>query len=114
MLFMGTKKFPNESEYQDYITRNSGSTNAFTSSIHTNYIFQIANNSLYGALERFSQFFTEPLFDASCTGREMKAVDSEFNMHKMNDYWRKHQISCSLAKEGNPAKKFMIGNLATL
>ena len=29
-----------------------------------------------GALDRFSQFFISPLFNESCTDRELKAVDS--------------------------------------
>ena len=32
MLFMGTDKFPDEAEYDDYVSKNSGSTNAFTDS----------------------------------------------------------------------------------
>ena len=87
---MGTKKYPDESEYQNYITKNSGDTNAFTSSLNTNYIFQVSNSALYGALDRFAQFFIDPLFDSSCTEREMKAVDSEFNMNLQSDFWRKH------------------------
>ena len=32
---------------------------------------------LEGALDRFSQFFIEPLFTPSATEREIEAVDSE-------------------------------------
>lgn len=82
---MGTEKYPtqyiirypSESEYSDYISKNSGATNAYTSELNTNYIFQVANNSFQGALDRFAQFFIAPLFDDSCTEREMKAVNSE-------------------------------------
>ena len=31
MLFMGTKKYPSENEYSEYITNNGGMNNAFTS-----------------------------------------------------------------------------------
>jgi insulysin len=34
-------------------------------------------DALDGALDRFAQFFISPLFDASCTEREIQAVDSE-------------------------------------
>ncbi|KAM3142497.1 hypothetical protein pb186bvf_005399 [Paramecium bursaria] len=114
MLFMGTEKYPQESEYQDFISKNSGQTNAFTSELNTNYIFQIANNSFYGALDRFAQFFISPLFSQSCTEREMKAVDSEYNMNLQNDFWRKFQLQHNAALPGSTYNKFMIGNLETL
>jgi hypothetical protein len=30
MLFMGSAKYPNENDYDDFITRNGGSCNAYT------------------------------------------------------------------------------------
>ena len=87
MLFMGTSKYPNEAEYNDYISKNSGQTNAFTDSLITCYMFDVANNAFEGALDRFSQFFISPLFDQSCTDREMKAVDSEYNLNIQQDVW---------------------------
>ena len=30
MLFMGSAKYPNENEYDDYLTKHGGSSNAFT------------------------------------------------------------------------------------
>ena len=30
MLFMGSEKYPTENEYDDYIQKNAGSSNAFT------------------------------------------------------------------------------------
>lgn len=114
MLFMGTTKYPQESEYQDFISKNSGQTNAFTSELNTNFHFSVANNALHGALDRFAQFFISPLFSDSCTEREMKAVDSEFNMNLQNDFWRKFQIFHSLSAPDSLYNKFMIGNLKTL
>lgn len=57
MLFLGTKKYPIESSYKEYLTKNSGSSNAYTSIDETNFYFQCSNNALYGALDRFSDFF---------------------------------------------------------
>ena len=39
MLFMGTTKYPNENEYSEYLSKNSGSSNAYTSQEETNYFF---------------------------------------------------------------------------
>lgn len=66
MLFMGSKKYPKEDEYRRYIEHHAGQCNAFTSYMDTNYMFEISNDGLEGALDRFSNVFTEPLFDPSC------------------------------------------------
>ena len=80
MLFMGTEKYPNESEYSEFITNNGGYNNAWTSFTDTNYHFEVSNEAFGDALDRFAQFFICPLMDESSTDREMNAVDSEYNM----------------------------------
>jgi len=51
---MGTKKYPDEAEYDDFISKNSGSTNAYTSKLITAYMFEVSNHALEGALDRFA------------------------------------------------------------
>ena len=41
LLFMGTKKFPVENEYSQYLSSNGGSSNAYTAGTSTNYYFDI-------------------------------------------------------------------------
>ena len=41
MIFMGSKKYPGENEYEEFISRNGGSTNAFTELEQTCYYFDI-------------------------------------------------------------------------
>ena len=77
LLFMGTEKYPKENEYSNYLSKHSGSSNAYTAAEHTNYYFQVGADYLEGALDRFSQFFIAPLFSKSCQDREINAVDSE-------------------------------------
>lgn len=43
----------------------------------TVYFFDVVHDSLAGALDRFSQFFSAPLFTEAATARELSAVDSE-------------------------------------
>jgi len=91
MLFLGTSKFPGESDYERYITDNNGSMNAYTSSDHSLYYFEITPGrpgALEGALDRFSEFFKRPLFNESCVDREMNAVDQEFRKNIESDGWR--------------------------
>ncbi|RKK66165.1 hypothetical protein BFJ69_g15651 [Fusarium oxysporum] len=73
LLFMGAKKFLIENKYGQYLSANSGSSNAYTRPTSTNYFFDISakpdndqdpsdnNLSLREALDRFAQFFIEPL-----------------------------------------------------
>ncbi|KAL0339659.1 UNVERIFIED_CONTAM: Insulin-degrading enzyme-like 1, peroxisomal, partial [Sesamum radiatum] len=76
MLFYASEKYPLEDSYSKYITEHGGSTNAFTSSEHTNYYFDVNPDCFEEAMDRFAQFFIKPLMSADATMREIKAVDS--------------------------------------
>ncbi|MPC88190.1 Insulin-degrading enzyme [Portunus trituberculatus] len=54
MLFMGTKKYPCENEYNKYLSEHGGSSNAYTAADHTNYYFDVAPDAFSGALDRSS------------------------------------------------------------
>jgi secreted Zn-dependent insulinase-like peptidase len=60
MLFLGTDKYPVAGEYKEFLSRNGGTCNAYTSETETNYYFQVKDEGLEGALDRFSQFFISP------------------------------------------------------
>lgn len=76
LLFMGTEKYPKENDYNQFLSEHSGFSNAFTGVEDTNYYFEVGQEHLEGALDRFAQFFISPLFSDGCTERELKAVDS--------------------------------------
>ncbi|KRW98169.1 Metalloenzyme, LuxS/M16 peptidase-like protein [Pseudocohnilembus persalinus] len=114
MLFQGTKTFPDEGEFDKYLTQNGGSHNAYTDLMQTVYYFQCSNKGFDGALDRFSRFFYESLFDPESADREMKAVDSEHQKNIQQDMWRGYQLLRHLSKKGNPYNKFGTGDLSTL
>jgi len=114
MLFMGTKKYPDENDYDSYLSTHGGSSNAFTDMESTNYLFDVASDHLEPSLDRFAQFFIEPLFNVDSTEREMQAVDSEHAKNLQSDFWRAFQLSKSLCKKSHPFSKFGSGNLKTL
>jgi len=62
-----------------------------------------------GSLQRFAQFFVEPLFTASATEREVNAVNSENDKNLQNDTWRLNQLEKSTSKAGHPYTKFGTG-----
>jgi len=114
MLFLGTERYPDENEYNKFLSQNGGSSNAFTSTEHTNYYFDIAPDKLEGALDRFSQFFNAPLFTESATDREVKAVNSEHEKNILSDAWRINQLEKATANQEHPFAKFGTGNADTL
>ncbi|WP_372781214.1 insulinase family protein [Litorivivens sp.] len=114
MLFLGTEKYPDAGEYQTFVAGHGGSHNAYTSFEHTNYFFDIGAGHLDDALDRFSQFFVAPLFNAEFVGREVNAVNSEYQARIQNDYRRTLDVFKELANPEHPFTKFTVGNLATL
>ena len=80
MLFMGTAKYPKENEYSDFLAKHGGHSNAYTSTVHTNYYFDVGHAHLEPALDRFAQFFIAPLFNRDGVDREMNAVDSGLSL----------------------------------
>ncbi|KAJ3120829.1 hypothetical protein HK100_012638 [Physocladia obscura] len=122
LLFLGTEKYPRENEYSQYLSDvGGGFSNAYTAAENTNFYFEVSSGTmsdgssiLEGALDRFAQFFTAPLFDESCTERELNAVDSEHKKNLQDDAWRIQQLEQDLSKEGHVYQKFGTGNLDTL
>ena len=92
MLFLGTEKYPDAGEYNQYLSQNGGRSNAYTAETLTNYHFEVSHSALLGALDRFSQFFISPLFSEQLTEREKNAVDSEHTKNISNDGWRDYRM----------------------
>ncbi|KAG8786898.1 Insulinase (Peptidase M16) [Serendipita sp. 397] len=114
LSFMGTKDFPVENEYKNYIRKHGGATNASTSSKTTTYHFKVQAPFLEGGIKRFSAFFHSPLFSSSCVLREVNAVDSENSKNQQMDSRRLYQLWKSLSDAHHPWNKFGCGNKDTL
>ncbi len=115
MLFIGTKKYPDENAYDSFLNAHGGSSNAFTDLEHTCYYFDVQAESLEGAFDRFAQCFIGPLFTKSALEREVQAVDSEHAKNLMQDMWRTHQLSKSkIAPSDHPFASFGSGNAESL
>jgi insulysin len=114
MLFLGTDEYPEAGEYQQFISDQTGSHNAFTAPEHTNYFFSLNPNALEPALDRFSRFFVAPTLDPIYVDREVNAVHSEYQS-KLRDPAR---LSFEATKQGlnpkHPFSQFGAGNLNTL
>lgn len=135
MLFLGTKKYPVEGEYEKYLGQHGGFSNAATDMEDTSYFFSITTDAaqcfvrnpttnvtdniqttpaLHGALDQLAQFFVAPLFTEDAVEREVQAIHSEYRNYKTNDAWRQFQLLKSLANPNHPFSKFGCGNVDTL
>lgn len=114
MLFMGTKKYPSEGEYSSFLTEHGGTFNAYTADDITSYMFVINHDYFQGALDRFSQFFKEPLFNASGVSRELKAINQEYSKNVEDDDFREYYILKSLGDPNHPFSHFDMGNIESL
>jgi len=114
MLFLGTAKYPDANEYKEFISSHGGMDNAFTSSEHTSYFFDIDKDFLDETLDRFAQFFIAPLFNEAYVQREMNAVDSEYRLKIKDDGRRIYEVLKATANQQHPFSKFSVGNLDSL
>ena len=55
--------------------------------------FDVNADHLDGALDRFAQFFINPLFTESATNRELNAIESEHSKNINSDGFRLYQVS---------------------
>ncbi|WP_159822221.1 insulinase family protein [Colwellia sp. 20A7] len=113
LLFLGTEKYPETSEYSEFLKENGGTLNASTWLTYTNYMFKVNNNAFDETLDRFSDFFKSPKFYPEYTDKERNAVNSEWSMRGELDFFAQFKLSRSMMGE-HAANRFLIGNLETL
>lgn len=114
MLFLGTEKYPKVGEFQSYISQHGGANNAWTGTEHTCFFFDVTPNAFESALDRFSQFFSAPLFNPEALDKERQAVDSEYKLKLNDDSRRLYQVHKEVVNQKHPFSKFSVGNLETL
>ncbi len=114
MLFMGSKKYPDENVFWQKIVDNCGTTNAYTKPDRTVYMFSINHENFSDTLDIFSGFFTEPLFKHDAVKRELNAVNQEYLKSVEHDGWREYMVLKETANPKHPNSKFSCGTAETL
>ncbi|MCL9774535.1 insulinase family protein [Vibrio methylphosphonaticus] len=114
MLFLGTEKYPKVGEFQSFVNQHGGSNNAWTGTEHSCFFFDIYPNAFERGLDRFSQFFSAPLFNEEALDKERQAVDSEYKLKLHDDGRRLYQVQKETINPAHPFAKFSVGNLDTL
>ncbi|MEM7174020.1 MAG: insulinase family protein [Bacteroidota bacterium] len=114
LLFMGTKTYPKENQFETDVKDHGGVYNAYTASDKTVYMFTVNHNAFDNILNQFAHFFIDPLFNRSSIGRELHAIDQESAMYAQNDYWRAHMVFKQMGNPTHPNALFDVGNSKTL
>jgi len=114
MLFLGTEKYPDGSEYQKFISQHGGSNNAWTATEHTCFYFDVHHQHFSSALDRFSQFFTAPLLSEEFIVKERKNIDAEFKLKLKDDIRRLYDVHKETINQAHPFSQFSVGNIDTL
>jgi len=114
MLFLGTKKYPDGSEYQKFISQYGGSNNAWTATEHTCFFFDIHHHYFAEAIDRFSQFFTEPLLSKDFVISERQNIDAEFKLKLKDDIRRLYDVHKETINQEHPFAQFSVGTIDTL
>jgi len=114
MLFLGSEKYPDGSEYHKFISQHGGSNNAWTATEHTCFYFDVHHQHFSGALDRFSQFFKAPLLSEEFITKERKNIDAEFRLKLKEDIRRLYDVHKETANQAHPFSQFSVGNSDTL
>lgn len=114
MLFLGTEKYPDGSEYQKFINEHGGSNNAWTATEHTCFFFDIGHQHFPAAIERFGEFFTAPLLSEEFVNKERKNIDAEFKLKLKDDIRRLYDVHKETINQKHPFAKFSVGSSETL
>ncbi|KAH8739557.1 insulinase like protease [Cryptosporidium ryanae] len=112
MLFLGTEKYPEPENYDEFMSQHGGSNNAFTSEERTIYFNEIGEEYLENGLKRFSRFFIDPIFDEKMIFKEINSVNSEHLKNIPNEFDRLWYTLKSYCYP--PFSQFTTGNIDTL
>jgi len=114
MLFLGSKKYPNVTFFNDFITSNEGHFNGFTDKDTTAFFYEINREKFEESLDIFLNFFVRPLFKPEYIEKEIFAVNSEYEKNIHSEEKRFDRMFQSLANPYHPFNKFSTGNKQTI
>ena len=119
MVFLGSKIYTDPQEFDDFFAENGGTNNSYTSNTDTFYSLETSNDDLYEAMDRLADGLCHPLLLPGIIGKEIEAVENNFEMMFKDQKWRsKHLIEllsnensfCNKSKKTN-FEKWDINNL---
>ncbi|MDR7344580.1 protease-3 [Pantoea alhagi] len=114
MVLMGSKRYPEPGNLEEFLKKHGGSHNASTASYRTAYYLEVENEALAPAVDRMAAAIAEPLLDPVNADRERNAVNAEMTMARSRDGHRMGQVGAETLNPAHPAARFSGGNLETL
>lgn len=114
MLFLGSENYPGPEEYQAFINRNGGQTNAATGYTSTTYMMEVDPPAFVEGLRRMADTLARPLLDPVYADKERNAVHAEMESKKHSDGRRLAMLTLGTLNPQHPATRFSGGNLETL
>ncbi len=114
LLFLGSEKYPGDSDFTRTVTAHGGDFSAETKSDHTIFAFKAPTDAFESSLDRMAQFFIAPRFDLTAAERELTAIENEVERHRDDDAVRRQFVSLELHDPSSPESHFPIGNRSTL
>ena len=116
MTFDGSKKYPNQGEFFTKIQNLGGTNDATTLLNRTEFFIEIPNDNLEIALDYFSSFLSEPLFNKENAEKEKSIVNSEFIMNKDDMQFLISNIMRKILNQKHPLSEnwFGTGTLESL
>jgi len=112
-LFFGSEKYKKNS-FDDFINKNSGSSNAYTTTENSNFYYDISNDAFEKSLDMFVQYFICPIFNSELIDKELNAINSEFKMFIRDDDERIEHLKIIEGYKNCYYNKFVCGCLKTL
>ena len=91
---MGSSKYPGENQNDAFLSKHSGSDNAYTELEHTMFHLEVGQDQFFKALDMLAQFFVSPLMSEDAVERELNSIESEFQLSKNSDDCRLQQLYC--------------------
>lgn len=114
VVFLGSERFPKRDEWEAFLARHGGSSNAVTQECSTAFHYTIQDEFLGESLQRFADMLFHPLLREQALEKEIRAVDAEFEIAKTRDDCRVSEIQRFTARKGHPFSRFCWGNKQSL
>ncbi|KOO22827.1 insulin-degrading enzyme-like protein [Chrysochromulina tobinii] len=111
---MGSERYPDEDEWNRFLSAHGGEDNGETSAEHTVVYFDVSPSQLKPALDRFLDFMATPSFNVGSAAREVKAIESEFQQARQEEGNRHAQLLGHLCAPAHPYRRFMWGDRRSL
>eukprot|EP00929_Paragymnodinium_shiwhaense_P074097 TRINITY_DN37904_c0_g1_i1.p1 TRINITY_DN37904_c0_g1~~TRINITY_DN37904_c0_g1_i1.p1 ORF type:complete len:1442 (-),score=342.33 TRINITY_DN37904_c0_g1_i1:212-4537(-) len=113
-LFLGTRGYPQTDGFDRYLTKYGGSSNAYTEEEVTVYYAGLDAAGFEQGMDRFADFFRDPLLNASSVYKEVSAVHSEHSKNIQSATWRTERAMKSIANPESPLQRFHTGDRSSL